>query len=75
MVAALDVEGLCAASGAACSSGVSERSPVISAIYPDEPWRATSSLRLSLGPETEAAEIGRALEILRVVVPRASAEA
>jgi len=75
LVAALDVEGLCAASGAACSSGMSERSPVIFAMYPREPWRSIGSLRLSLGPETEGSEVERALEILRAVVPRARPEA
>ena len=51
LVAALDLEGLHVSSGPACSSGVAERSAVIAALYPDEPWRAGSSLRLSYGPE------------------------
>ena len=52
LVVALDVEGVCAASGAACSSGLSEPSPVLRAMYPDDPGRATSALRLSFGLET-----------------------
>lgn len=71
LVAALDVEGLCASSGAACSSGLGAPSPVLRAMYPDEPWRAESALRLSLGPETEAHEVEQAIAILERVLARA----
>jgi cysteine desulfurase len=71
LVAALDLEGLCASSGAACSSGVGEPSPVLLAMYPDQPWRAEAALRLSLGPETRAEEVEQAIGILQRVVPRA----
>jgi cysteine desulfurase len=71
LVAALDLDGLCAASGAACSSGLSEPSPVLLAMYPSEAWRAGSALRLSLGPETSSAEVAAALAVLGRVVPRA----
>ena len=37
LVAALDLEGLCASSGAACSSGLGAPSPVLLAMYPAEP--------------------------------------
>ena len=47
VVAALDLEGLCVASGAACSSGVSAPSPVLAAMYPAEPERAKTSVRIS----------------------------
>lgn len=70
LVAALDVEGLCASSGAACSSGLGAPSPVLQALYPDAAWRAESALRLSLGPETGDDELARALAILRRVLPR-----
>jgi cysteine desulfurase len=70
LVAALDLEGLCASSGAACSSGVGEPSPVLVAMYPEEPWRAESALRLSLGPEVSAEEVAEAIAILQRVVPR-----
>jgi cysteine desulfurase len=73
LVPALDLEGLCASSGAACSSGVGEPSPVLRAMYPDEPWRAESALRLSLGPEVTEAEVEGAIAILRRVIPRARA--
>ena len=70
LVAALDLEGLCASSGAACSSGVDEPSPVIRALSPAEPWRAESALRLSLGPSTTDDEIDRAIGILSRVIAR-----
>lgn len=71
LVAALDLEGVCASSGAACSSGLSEPSPVLAAMYPDEPWRAASALRLSLAPETTEAEVERAIAALDRVLARA----
>jgi cysteine desulfurase len=70
LVAALDIEGLCAASGAACSSGLAEPSPVLRAMYPDEPERAASALRLSVGPETSDAEVSAAIAVLERVLPR-----
>jgi cysteine desulfurase len=70
LVAALDLEGLCASSGAACSSGLDQPSPVLRALHPDEPWRAESALRLSLGPETRAEDVDRAIEILARVLSR-----
>jgi len=73
LVAALDLEGLCASSGAACSSGLGAPSPVLTAMYPEAPWRAESALRLSLGPTTQPHEITHASEILRRVLARAPA--
>lgn len=70
LVAALDLEGLCASSGAACSSGLDEPSRVIAAMYPDEPWRAESALRLSLAPRTSDEEIEGAIAILDRVLVR-----
>ncbi|HEY6879817.1 MAG TPA: cysteine desulfurase, partial [Polyangiales bacterium] len=72
LIAALDVEGLCASAGAACSSGVSAASPVLRALYPNEPWRAASALRLSVGPETTQDEVERAIAILAKVLGRAA---
>jgi cysteine desulfurase len=72
LVAALDVEGLCASSGAACSSGLGAPSPVLLALYPDQPWRAQAALRLSLGPETSEAEVEQAIAILTRVLRRAA---
>lgn len=70
LTAALDIEGLCASAGAACSSGVGTPSPVLSALYPEESWRSEAGLRLSLGPETTEQEVDEAMAILRRVVGR-----
>lgn len=70
LVAALDLEGLEVASGAACSSGVDAPSPVITAMHSDEPWRASSSLRLSLGPETSEQDVTHTIEIVKRVLAR-----
>ena len=70
LVAALDLEGLCASHGAACSSGVDAPSEVVAAMYPDAPWRAESALRMSLGPTTSDADIEAAIRIVSAVIPR-----
>lgn len=75
LVAALDLEGLCASSGAACSSGLAEPSPVVGAMYPEEPWRAACALRLSLGPETTDREVEGALSCLERVLSRGPSRA
>ena len=72
LVAALDLEGVCVSSGAACSSGLAAPSPVLRAMYPDEPWRATSALRFSLGPGTTEAEVDEALACLDRVLSRSA---
>lgn len=71
LVAALDLEGVCVSSGAACSSGLSGPSPVLTRMYPDEPWRASSALRLSFGPQTRETDLQFALEALARVLGRA----
>jgi cysteine desulfurase len=73
LVAALDLEGLAIASGAACSSGLDKPSPVVLAMYADDPSRASSAIRISLGPETTRDEIDRSIEILRRVLARRGA--
>jgi cysteine desulfurase len=73
LVAALDLEGLCVSSGAACSSGLAEPSPVLLAMHADEPARAASSLRFSFGPETTESDVDSALTILRRVLSRPAA--
>lgn len=74
LVAALDMEGLCASAGSACSSGTPEPSAVVAALYPENLHRARSALRLSLGPEGLSDDvIQRACSILERVIPRVRA--
>ena len=73
LVAALDLEGVCASSGPACSSGLPEPSPSLRAMYPHQAWRAGAALRLSFGPETTAIEVETALDALRRVLARHAA--
>lgn len=70
LVAALDVEGLAVSSGAACSSGLSEPSPVLLALHPEQPWRASAALRVSLGWETSDTDTEAASAILTRVLRR-----
>lgn len=70
LVAALDLEGLCVSSGPACSSGLDQPSPTVAALYPEEPARASSTVRFSLGPETSASEGEQALAAVERVLTR-----
>ena len=70
LVAALDLEGLCVSSGAACSSGLDQPSPVLLAMHAAEPWRAASALRFSFGPETSDTDIETAVRALARVLAR-----
>lgn len=71
LVAALDLAGLAASAGAACSSGVDQGSTVIAGLYPEDAWRARHALRLSLGCSTTVEEVERAEQILDHVLRRA----
>jgi cysteine desulfurase len=73
LAAALDVEGVCLSTGAACSSGLQEPSAVIRAMYPDEQWRAGSAVRISLGMETTDEDIETASQGFRRVLAREGA--
>jgi len=69
MCLSLDLEGICASTGSACSSGSLESSHVLLALgLPHEQTRA--SLRLSLGKWTTEAEIDRVLEVMPRIVAR-----
>ena len=70
IVAALDLEGVAVSSGAACSSGKSEPSPVLLAMHPDEPWRAGSALRSSFGPESKESDVEFAIAAVRTALAR-----
>ncbi|CAN5228714.1 hypothetical protein BH09MYX1_BH09MYX1_12100 [soil metagenome] len=68
LVAALDLEGVSAASGSACSAGTLDPSPVIEAMHDRK--RAARSVRLSLGETTTEAEIARAIAIFADILGR-----
>ncbi|MGN1023110.1 MAG: cysteine desulfurase family protein [Lachnospiraceae bacterium] len=69
MLMNLDLAGICASGGSACTTGLPEPSHVILAMI-DDPVRAKGTLRFTLGPETTKEEIDRTLEALRDIIPR-----
>jgi len=69
MVIALDLKGVAAATGAACSSGATEPSHVLTAMGL-RPERARGSLRLSLGKQNTSEDVDFALSVLPDVVAR-----
>lgn len=67
LVMRLDMEGLAASSGSACSSGKTEPSHVLLALGQNE-TQALQSLRLTLGRQTSDSEIKSAGKILKSVI-------
>jgi len=69
LLAALDLEGIAASTGAACAAGGVEPSHVLRAmgLPPD---RVQSSLRLSLGRATTEGDVDRAASVMAAVVAR-----
>ena len=67
VVIALDLRGFAVSSGSACASGLREPSPIVRALHP-QPWRAKGAVRVSLGPDTGAAEIGEFVRELAAAV-------
>lgn len=65
----LDLEGVSVSTGAACSSGNPEPSPVLLAMGLSR-QEAQRSLRVSLGWDTTAAEVEKFVEILGAIVER-----
>lgn len=69
LVMSLDLQGVAASAGSACSAGSIEPSHVLTALgIPAE--RATAAVRLTLGRETTDAEVTYAAQALRDVVTR-----
>jgi cysteine desulfurase len=69
LLAGLDLEGVCASSGSACSAGSLEPSHVISALG-IEANLAKSLVRFSLGRESTAEEVAQVEKVLPVVIER-----
>ena len=69
LVAALDLEGIEASTGSACTTGSVEPSHVLLAMGID-PALAHGSLRLTIGRSTTEAEVDRTLEVLTSVIGR-----
>jgi len=69
LLAGLDVEGVCASSGSACSAGAQIPSHVVAAL--GKPDRANSLVRFSLGRASSPAEVELVCALLPGVVCRA----
>ncbi len=67
LLAGLDLEGICASGGAACSAGSLEPSHVISALG-FSPALADSLIRFSLGRDSSVEEASRVEEVFRKVL-------
>jgi len=72
LLAALDLEGVAVSTGAACSSGSMEPSPVLTAMG-QTPERARSAIRFSVGQGVDAAQIDHVLSLLPDLVARVRA--
>jgi cysteine desulfurase len=70
LLAGLDMEGICASSGSACSAGSLEPSHVISALGVGEKL-ANSLVRFSLGRDSSLEEVERVETVLPEVIRRA----
>lgn len=70
LLAALDIEGICASSGSACSAGSLEPSHVLLALGVG-PVLSNSLIRFSLGRETSEADINRVEDLLPRLIARA----
>jgi cysteine desulfurase len=69
LVEALDLEGICVSSGAACASGSIEPSHVLSALG-RTPEEARATVRFSVGHGVDEAQIDRVLALLPGLVAR-----
>jgi cysteine desulfurase len=68
LVAALDLEGVAASGGSACSAGTAEPSSVLAAMGDEA--AATCSVRFSLGEETTREDVDAALAAAKAVLSR-----
>jgi cysteine desulfurase len=72
LLVALDLDGICASAGAACTSGSTTPSHVLSAMGLG-PAEARATLRLSLGWPSTPADVEHALRVLPALVERVRA--
>jgi tRNA (5-methylaminomethyl-2-thiouridylate)-methyltransferase len=71
LAAALDLEGICVSTGAACTSGSLAPSPVLTALgMPGA--RAAEGLRFGLGRDNDEAQIDRVAALMPALVARAA---
>jgi cysteine desulfurase len=70
LLAGLDLEGICASSGSACSAGSLEGSHVVLALGLDEKL-ANALVRLSLGRDSTMEEVELVADLLPMIVQRA----
>jgi cysteine desulfurase len=70
LVIALDLAGIATSTGAACTSGSVQPSPVLLALGLS-PADALEAVRFSLGPETTESEIDEALRVIPQILERA----
>lgn len=70
LLAGLDIEGICASAGAACSAGSLEPSHVVSALGLNHDL-ARALVRFSLGRETTEAQVDHVVSVLPDIVRRA----
>lgn len=69
LMAGLDMEGICASSGSACSAGSIEPSHVMLAMGVS-PQESNALVRFSLGRDTTIEEIDKVIELLPVIIER-----
>ncbi|MBK7782242.1 MAG: cysteine desulfurase [Ardenticatenia bacterium] len=74
LILGLDMRGICASSGSACSSGKVAASHVLTAMGVDAEL-ARGALRLSLGRHTSAEDVDHVIAVLTALVPRLRAVA
>ncbi len=70
LLAGLDLEGICASSGSACSAGSLEPSHVMLALGLDQ-QTANSLVRFSLGRESTPEEVDRLVDVFPAILDRA----
>lgn len=66
----LDLNGIAASAGSACTAGSLEPSHVLTAMYGNDSPRVSESLRFSFGRYNTEAEVERIIEVLSKTIKR-----